>query len=120
MPSKDDKILVVDDLKEVLTITADIVKSGGYTNIIAFSDSVKAKEYLLANEIDVLVTDIQMPVVGGAELIDIAFQQKVPRLIAVSGSICDGDSMHEALSNLGAAVISKPFKAEVLLNAIAG
>ena len=120
MANKADKILIVDDLKEILAVLTEIVQSGGYTNIAAFCDSKKAKEYLLENEVDVLVTDLQMPEVNRIELIDIAFKMKVRRIIAVSGMIQKSESLQKALKTLGVTFIEKPFKTGDLLNAIAG
>ena len=112
------KILIVDDLIEMVRVMQKIIESGGYHDIISFSNSREAKKYLLENEIDVLVTDLQMPEVSGMELIDIAFKKKVRRIVAVSGMVQKSESLQKALKTLGVTLLDKPCKIEDVLEAI--
>ena len=120
MTSKESKILVVDDLVEMVRVMQETIECGGYNNVVSFTDSREAKKYLLENEIDVLVTDLQMPEVSGIELIDLAFKMKVRRIIAVSGMVQKSESLDKALKTLGVTLIGKPYKIEDVLEAIGG
>jgi len=86
MADKNAKVLVVDD-NEMLAESLELTLSrNGYPYTTKFSNSMDAKEYLLHNEIDILVTDLDMPEVTGFELIDIALQKKIENIVAISAN----------------------------------
>ncbi len=62
-------LLVVDDDPNILQLVADILENV-YTVELA-SDVLEAANRLQQSEIDLLIIDLQMPVVGGVELIEL-------------------------------------------------
>nr|AEI30276.1 signal transduction response regulator [uncultured microorganism] len=113
MNKNDLKIVVVDDEIILLDIYQSVFESGGYKNILCFSDSVKAFEYITQNHINVLITDFQMPGKNGLKLIKAA--DKVKNKFIISGSFIGNGSLRQECANLGAVPIDKPFKPQLLI-----
>ncbi|MGD0089466.1 MAG: sigma-54 dependent transcriptional regulator [Planctomycetota bacterium] len=61
-------ILVVDDDEQHLELTSEILRGAGY-GVRAFSDPVQAVESFAGQPCDAVVTDLQMPGLGGIELL---------------------------------------------------
>ncbi|MCR4373786.1 MAG: ATP-binding protein, partial [Acidobacteria bacterium] len=112
-------VLVVDDEVAIREITHHTLEAFGYRVLLA-SDGAEAVALHArhADEIDVVVTDMMMPVMDGASVIQ-ALVKTNPgvRIIAVSGRA----SCSEALPKIGAGVIQflvKPYSPETLLRAL--
>ena len=65
---KDAKILVVDDVEEVLNSTKNCLKLQGM-QVECLSNPIEALEYLKNNRVDVLLLDFFMPEMNGDEFI---------------------------------------------------
>jgi len=63
----DKKILIVDDCDTTRKLLTFIVKEKGY-KIIGASNGLEALEVLAQNQIDLVVTDLNMPQMDGLEL----------------------------------------------------
>jgi two-component system cell cycle sensor histidine kinase/response regulator CckA len=63
-----DKLLIVDDELEVLETLDLVLKQEGYDVTVA-QGGEEALEYLTSNIFDLIITDIQMPDIGGIKLI---------------------------------------------------
>jgi len=61
------KILVVDDCDTTRKLLSYIIKERGY-RIITASNGIEALEILAANQIDLVLTDLNMPQMDGLEL----------------------------------------------------
>ena len=70
---KTPKILVVDDEKEIREITQTFLLLNGY-EVNTAENGEDALDKLLATNYDVLITDLQMPKMGGRELLEKVFQ----------------------------------------------
>jgi CheY-like chemotaxis protein len=109
-------VLLVEDNSIVRTLILEALGSAGYTVLVASSglDALRVVESH-PGRIDLLVTDVVMPVMSGVQLAEI-LTQKLPRLaiIYISGyteeSVAD-----QGLNTNGRAFLSKPFASEVLL-----
>ena len=66
---KDAKILVVDDIEEVLKSTKNCLKFEGM-NVECISNPIEALEYLKNNKVDVLLLDFFMPQMNGDKFIE--------------------------------------------------
>ena len=62
-------ILIVDDEPDLRGMVRLILEMDGY-EVVEAHHGRAALDYLRANDVDLLITDIMMPVMGGAELID--------------------------------------------------
>jgi len=110
------KIFIIDDDESVLFLSKAILSADKYS-VVSESDSSKVFEAIVAEAPDLILTDIIMPDVNGAEL---AYQLKndertssIP-VIAVSGHPLIDDKTRELFVD----VIKKPYKTEALLNRI--
>jgi two-component system cell cycle sensor histidine kinase/response regulator CckA len=107
-------ILVADDDPSVLTIVARMLERRGYETHVAASGA--AAEEILEREgrVDLIVADLRMPDMSGAELVRRA-RSLHPRVAAVYIS-----GYTEAAEELptGADVLEKPFTSEALLHAV--
>ena len=63
-------IVIVDDELVNLLLLESIVKDEGYKNFVTFNNAPEALEYIQNNEVDVLVTDFNMPQMDGIELLE--------------------------------------------------
>jgi CheY-like chemotaxis protein len=110
------KILVVDDEEGVLSFIKDTLESDGY-GVVVTDDPIHAFELCkeMANEIDLVITDIIMPLMNGRELIK-EFKQIKPsmKIIAVSGYESLKDERKGAIN----AYIRKPFDGSYLLSVV--
>ena len=66
---KTPKILVVDDEKDIREITQIFLVLNGY-EVNTAENGKDALDKLLSSHYDVLITDLQMPKMGGMELLD--------------------------------------------------
>lgn len=63
------RVLVVDDEQLILKIISDILTKEGYEVVVA-NNCEKATEYLRTSRIDVVLSDIKMPVKSGIDLLE--------------------------------------------------
>ena len=78
------KIVLVDDNHFQLKLMRSYLK-GVNAEIVAFSSSVKAWEYLQTEKVDLLITDVMMPILDGRELCEkVSRMVDGPPILAVS------------------------------------
>lgn len=111
-----DKILIVDDDKDMRDILSDIIKSGGYEAITA-GDGRKALKEVRAHSPDMVLLDIRLPEMDGMKVLEEI--KKIDKdLIAIMLTAYGGvkDAVHSM--KLGAFdYITKPFdNEEIVLN----
>jgi two-component system, cell cycle sensor histidine kinase and response regulator CckA len=108
-------ILVADDDPSVLTIVARMLERRGYETHVAASGA-RAEEILeREGRVDLIVADLRMPDMSGAELVRRA-RSLHPRVAAVYISGYTEDA--EELLPAGTGVLEKPFTSEALLHAV--
>ena len=117
--NSDKTIVVVDDDVDLLTLSTEVLKQQKY-NVLGFTNAENAVEYLKDNTFDLVITDIQMPVMDGfllAKTIQKSsnFYKKQP-IIAVTGQ-SDVNNVKYKESGF-ATVIKKPFSPQILLATI--
>ena len=111
-----EKILVIDDEEGVLSFVKDALESKGY-GVLATDNSVYALEVCkeIADSIDLVITDIMMPLVNGRELIKQLKQIKPSmKIIAISGY----ESLKDARKGDINAYVKKPFESAYLLSVV--
>lgn len=100
------KVLLVDDDQQLRTIAARILRKEGYSMLDA-SDAAGAFELMLRETVDVLMTDMTMPGMGGVRLA-VSMRELDPslRVVFISG----GDISQEVRKSVpGASFVRKPF-----------
>lgn len=114
-------ILLVDDFDGLRSVLERLLKSAGYT-VLAAADGIAALELARGHEgsIDVLLTDVVMPNMGGPELFA-ALQASHPGTKVIFTSGYPGDSlMREDITAGHVAFIQKPFTNDDLLAKVSG
>ena len=107
--------LVVDDNEPILDMFATALSMIGF-KVIKAVDGMKAYEYFLNNPVDLVVTDVQMPVMDGLALTQrINCHSPQTPVVIVTGHGCiNKDEKHTELSVF--AVLHKPFRLNALQN----
>lgn len=110
------KTLLVEDDEILLKSLSYFLKSKGYT-VVGFDNGLDAMDYLEenANEIDIIITDLNLPFAGGQQVISTLRQTRedIPIIVLTSSGV---ESTELEVFDLGAdEFISKPFSPSVLL-----
>ncbi len=112
------RVLVVEDHAPTRMAMTKLIRQTG-ADVVAARDGEEGLGYLLSQKFDVLLTDLQMPVMDGFELVQQA--QKLPdsrrpaRIIAISGEYEAG-----ALRGQTVRFLPKPFNLDTLLSMLSG
>lgn len=102
------KILIVDDDRDVLGVLKGILEGLGY-EVEAYSNSDAAQFTLTLESYDLILTDINMPLVSGVELLQYAKTKLHCPVVLISGDP-SYKADQERVSSFGAdGFISKPF-----------
>ena len=118
---KDLKILVVDDFSTMRKVVRNLLKQGGYENIVEAEDGVAALAVIKSKKIDFIISDWNMPNMTGIELLKAvradAEVAATPFLMVTAEALQDNviTAVKAGVSNY----IVKPFTAEVLSEKIA-
>jgi CheY-like chemotaxis protein len=111
------RLLVVDDDEADRVVMRTILERASHEVWVA-KDGAEALSHFQGNEIEVVITDLQMANVHGLELITI-LRELTPRpgIIAISGT---GESQLDMARMLGASyTLQKPVRPDLLLSAVA-
>lgn len=116
-PPHEKQILVVDDDKDLGHAMQGFLEDAGYA--VHYVENGKiAQEVLKENQFDLVITDVDMPKMGGIELLDwIRDQIQGLRIVLVSGTT----KLHETqkqLKNKPEQYLAKPFLMTDLLNTV--
>src|SRR6476659_6665387 len=102
-------ILVVDDIESVRRFTRRVLEEEGY-QVWEAGDGVEALGWLLRGVVDLVVTDIRMPVMDGWELAaHVRAMNPSPPILFISGY-----DAHVGPQNLPGPVLAKPFRPDQL------
>ena len=108
------KILVVDDEKVIRDITQAFLTLNGY-DVNTAENGKEAFEKMLSTHYDVVITDVQMPLMGGIELLERISQIKADTVtILLTGSPANKSEC----SQKPFAHLSKPFSHNQLIKVI--
>ena len=108
-------IVVVDDSRTILSMVSYILSNKGH-QVVCLSSAEQAIEYLTTNTTELLITDINMPGMGGHNLITkLKTQEAYKNLPIIVNSTKRNSNELNGLVNVW---ISKPLNADKLLKAI--
>jgi len=110
------RIMTVDDSSTVRSVLNMALSGAGY-QVIEAHDGQDAVEKLAQTDIDLLVTDLNMPNMGGVELIKLVRQQPGKRFMPIIMLTSDGQKEMKAAGKQAGASgwVTKPFKPQQLL-----
>ena len=117
------KILVVDDNKTSAKIIQIMVKDEPYLVDLSFTPE-EGLSRLSEESYDMALVDVYMPGMSGVELVrrfeetrDPSYR---PKIVFVTADMKFNPAFEEGVSGIGALVVRKPVKPEVLLAALQG
>ena len=110
------KLLIVDDEDNIRKVLKQLLARNGFTDIIEAADGVEALEKINDNEVDLVISDINMPRMDG-----IALYEKAKKLGPVFIILTAFGSIETAVNMVKSGVydfISKPFDEMELVNTV--
>jgi two-component system cell cycle sensor histidine kinase/response regulator CckA len=112
-------ILLVEGDDDVRTITAEILERAGY-NVHAATEAEHAQriEADFAEPIDLLLTDVVMPGLGGPALAEVLRRRRSGLKVLYTTGYIDDDVAHHGVLRPDVTVLEKPFTLEALLQAV--
>ena len=116
LPRGSEMVLLAEDEETVRGLSAKVLRGQGYTVLEAENgvEALRVAEQLDEDRIDLLLTDIVMPVMGGRELADrLRASQGATKVLYTSG-YSDGAVFSQQRLETGTEFISKPFTPESL------
>ncbi len=69
--NKNMKILIVDDSQSMRRIVRKFLSNNGFDNLVEANHGKKALEILQNNSVDLIISDLNMPVMDGLEMLQI-------------------------------------------------
>lgn len=112
------RILFVDDEDGARRLFTRIAKPEGYHVILA-ADGVEALAILASQKVDVLVTDLHMPRLGGFELLKLVRKEHPALPCVLTSGMADSADIIRAFKTGLAVFLSKPYRPSQLVEAIA-
>jgi len=118
-PASGETILVVDDQADLRRTLTRVLGRQGY-RVLSAADGFEALEILdgVAEEIDLVLTDLVMPGMGGVELFRAAAERFSVPFVLTSGLVSEGRSDDIPAEVAHLAVISKPWTISELLEGV--
>lgn len=118
MEDSDIKIIFVDDESFILSSIRRAMRTYPYQVFFAES-AMDALEILKDNDIDIIISDMRMPVVGGIELLR-QVRDKYPKVyrLILSGQVDQSEVFKAIMSGIAFEYLTKPWSNEQLLSKI--
>ena len=110
-------VLVAEDERPLRMLMRVVLEAAGARVIEAEHGAVALRMLQLHPEIDVLCTDVNMPILDGAALCTLIRADR-PRLPVVACSALDVTESHPQLAAHASAIVQKPFVPSELVRAI--
>jgi DNA-binding NtrC family response regulator len=109
------KIMVVDDEPAIAELLTRFLTKKNY-GVTSFTSGKKALEHLKTNEVNLMVTDIDMPEMNGIELIKATKELKpaLPILVITGTANLEARNEIVTLLGIGTNYIEKPFQLDRL------
>ncbi|MEO6457168.1 MAG: response regulator [Chloroflexia bacterium] len=109
-------ILIVDDDVAILELLKDILSEEGYQTVCA-GDGLKALHVVDEADVDLVISDINMPNLNGAELVTVLRQRPKTKKTPVL-ALTSLPEMRRSTDKSFAAILHKPFKLEELVETV--
>lgn len=111
------KILVVDDQKNMLQLLKGILEHENFEVFLA-SNGFDALEILAHNEIDLVITDVNMPELDGFALLQLIRKRSPSMPVIVMTGYYDIYTEDEAIKRGASRFLAKPFRPEEIIQAV--
>lgn len=110
-------ILVVDDDSSIRATLKGVLENEGY-NVVTVKDGLKAIDEIIARSFSMVLLDLVMPGLGGAETMREIQKIRPTTVIIMTGHIHEEDLLHEAKRQGARAIVYKPLQIHELLQFI--
>jgi len=118
MPQGSETVLVVEDQREVLSVTAETLRRHGYDVLEAANGDDALDAASARSRIDLLLTDAVMPRMSGRELAERLLRRQPSACVLYMSGYTDSGVERRELVDPCAAFIQKPFAPNVLLQKV--
>jgi len=113
------KVLIADDEIHIIHVVAIKLRNNGY-EVVSANNGAEAFDLVCAEQPDIIVTDYQMPLMSGIELIERLRANEatrdLPVILLTARSFAISEEQQESLGVT--ACLSKPFSPKELLKSI--
>src|SRR5688572_26983913 len=115
------KLLIVDDERDVLTVTVFLLEKSGFL-VDSFTNPIKALAHFEkhANEYSLILSDVRMPGMTGMEFLNFIkrIRPDIPVMVMTAYSDVDDDIVRAVPWIRKEDIMHKPFKASEISNAV--
>lgn len=108
------RILLVDDEPSILSVLTTLMKSEGH-DPVPVRGGDKAKDVLLSEYFDLMISDIRMEPVDGMDLLKIAHRERPGMAVIMLTAYASVETAVEAMKEGAFDYVTKPFKVDELL-----
>ncbi len=112
------RILLVDDEAAAVAGLRALLELDGHV-VTALRSSEQAAELLGREAFDIVITDLEMPVVHGTQLVRIAIASRPAAIVLVVTGYADSPASRDALAAGARRVFDKPLDYDALTSALA-
>ncbi|MBN2618745.1 MAG: response regulator [Spirochaetales bacterium] len=112
------RVLIVDDIAFIRSVIKDILLAAGFSVVGEASDGAQAIALFKAVKPDIVLLDINMPVMDGIEALKRIKKIKKDSTIIMCSSLGDQESIVNAISLGANDFVVKPFRKERIISAI--
>ena len=112
------RVLVVDDIPFIRSVILDILIEANYNDNLEASDGARALAIYKESKPDVVLLDINMPILDGIEALKRIVKFDKEATIIMCSSLGDQESIIKAISLGAKDFIVKPFRKERIVSAI--
>jgi CheY-like chemotaxis protein len=116
-PGKKGQLLVVDDDKTIRLLLSRMLSLMGYDVSLA-GNGLQASTMFLTGCCDLVITDLEMPLMNGLELARLVKEQSPHTPVVVITGTCDDRDWEKLNTSCVDAVIPKPFALEEIKKAV--
>lgn len=108
------RVLLVDDEPSILNVLSTLMKSEGHDSV-AVRGGEKAKELLLTDNFDLMISDIRMSPVDGLQLLNLAHRERPQMAVIMLTAYGSVETAVQAMKDGAFDYVTKPFKVDELL-----
>ena len=111
-------VLLVDDEEPFLASAAFILKGEGITNVAACSDSRQVMPLLGEQDFSLIILDLTMPHITGAELLPQIIQQRPDTPVIIMTAVNEVESAVQCMKEGALDYLVKPLKRDIFIGAV--
>ncbi len=114
-----ERVLVVEDDPDMRSTCSEVLKRAGYEVVSAGAGKV-AEQILRTSTVDVVITDLKMPKVGGLDVLRVAKEADPATVVILITAFPTVETAVEAMKFGASDYLMKPFSGEQLLAVVEG